>query len=148
VMADRIGRRVPLTLNVPFYAIIFVLVRVGTKLLDLPNTANAVRDRYGRPMGSRSFAGPKSVGPKRRGLLSGRPSGRIHAREPPGRGGLQHRIPSIRLAHALLSRRTARIVVSVYLFQGQGITCMARAPGRIGRPIARLRCAIGADSCT
>jgi SHS family lactate transporter-like MFS transporter len=70
LIADRYGRRLPLMLNVIFYAFISVLCD-SLKLQDVRRAAAALRYRDGRRVGFGASLALESASPRLRGLLSG-----------------------------------------------------------------------------
>ena len=71
MMADRYGRRLPMTINIVFYALMSALSGLAPDVHDLSGAARAVRDRHGRAVGRGASLVLESVSPRWRGVLSG-----------------------------------------------------------------------------
>ena len=135
LIADRYGRRLPLMLNVIFYAIISVLSGLAPELHDLPHPPPAVRHRHGRRVGCRRVAGARvGVAAAARAAV-GPAAGRLRDGQPARRAGVPHglragsrRASRLRVARDVLPRRRAGAAVAVHPREGQGIRGVARTP--------------------
>ena len=139
IMADRLGRRLPLMINVIFYAVISVLSGLAPSYQVVPAPADAVRHRDGRRVGRRRVAGARiGVAAAARAAL-GPAAGRLRARQP-ARGARVPRwstrtfnalVSGQRLAPDVLPRRPAGAAVALHPRQGEGVRGVARAQDRL-----------------
>ena len=139
LMADRYGRRLPLMINVIFYAVISVLCGLAPSYAVVHRAAHAVRHRHGRRMGRRRVARARvGLAARMRGLLSGL------LQEGYALGNLlaalafrtvyplaDCALSRQRLAGHVLHRRPAGAAVAVHPRARQGVRGVARAPDRL-----------------
>ena len=155
LLADRYGRRLPLMLNVLFYAAISVLCGLAQTYWQFIG----LRMLFGVGMGGEWGVGAslalESASPKIRGLLSGLLQEGLCDRQPAGRARLPHRLsvgrgalPRQCLARDVLPRRPAGAAVALHPHARQGIRGVARAPHRLAHLSRRRPAATRAASST
>ena len=135
LIADRYGRRLPLMLNVIFYAVISVLSGLAPNYTDVRDPASAVRDRHGRRVGRRRVARARvGVAAVARPAV-GAAAGRLRAGQSAGRAGVPHRLrarsrqpPRGCVARHVLPRRPARAALALHPRARQGIGGLEGTP--------------------
>ena len=139
IMADRYGRRLPLMINVVFYALISVL----SGLAPSYQVFLILRVLFGIGMGGEWGVGAslalESASPRLRGLLSGLLQegyalGNLLSRSriPAPVSVVRDAVSGQRLAPDVLSRRPPGAALAVHPRQGEGIRRVARAQDRLG----------------